>query len=138
MTTILDSAVYRKRVERVMGTIGFQSRNMSLLTNENGETPLVIALPSENMQDVLKRVRDAGGSVNIVVAFPQRVVVFPLTSKKPVGPVSDIRVAKTTSVGMFIIRLRSQKLGSSIRLVVAERDFEAEYQATERLFEYAA
>lgn len=139
MTNIHSNPEYRKRVKRVLGTIGFQGRNIKLLTTEQGETPLVIALPNEDMQDVLGRLIDAGGQANIVVAFPKKVVVIPLTSRRPDGVVSEISVTTTMSVGMFIQQI--QKHGgknSSLRIHVEERNFETEFQSVNEVFEYAS
>ena len=138
MNAILSSSEYRKSVKRVMSTIGFQSRNMNLLKTVNGETPLVIALPNESMQDVMQRLHDAGGSANIVVVFAKRVVIFPLTAKKPSGIINDLSLTKTVSVGMFLESARNQKIGTSFRLVLGDRDFEAEYQPSEQVFEYSS
>lgn len=136
MSNILSSPEYLKRVKYVMSTIGFQSRNMNLLKNEAGETPLVIALPREPMQDIMQRLHDSGGSANIVVAFPKKVVIFPLTATKPSGAISDLPLSKSISVGMFLENTRRNRKGETFRLVLEDRDFEAEYSTNEKVFEY--
>lgn len=137
MTDILSSATYRKRVKYVMSTIGFQSRNMNLITNDLGETPLVIALPHEPMQDVVNRLQESGGTANIAVAFPRKVVVFPLTSQEPSGEIIDIPISHTMSIGLFLQKTKKMKNNSqSLRLTFSDRDFEAEYQTNQLVFEY--
>lgn len=138
MTDILSSAAYRKRVKYVMSTIGFQSRNMNLVTNDRGETPLVIALPNEPMQDVVKRLREAGGTANIVVAFPRKVVVFPLTAQPPEGEIVDMPITNSMSIGLFLQQSKKNKSHSkSLRLTFSDRDFDAEYQTNQQVFEYS-
>lgn len=138
MSDILTSATYRKRVKYVMSTIGFQSRNMNLITNEQGETPLVIALPNEPMQDVVKRLHEAGGTANIAVAFPRKVVVFPLTAQEPSGEIVEMPISNTMSIGLFLQKSKKNKSQShSLRLTFSDRDFDAEYQTNQQVFEYS-
>jgi hypothetical protein len=138
MTDILSNATYLKRVKYVMSTIGFQSRNMNLISNDLGETPLVIALPHEPMQDVVTRLHDAGGTANIVVAFPRKVVVFPLTAQMPEGEIVEMPISNTMSIGMFLQQSKKKKHHSqSLRLTFSDRDFSAEYQTNQLVFEYS-
>lgn len=138
MIDILSNPTYLKRVKYVMSTIGFQSRNMNLITNEQGETPLVIALPHEPMQDVVKRLHEAGGTANIVVAFPKRVVVFPLTAQAPDGETVEMAISNSMSIGLFLQQnKKNNNQSKSLRLTFSDRDFEAEYQTNQQVFEYS-
>lgn len=139
MKDVFSNAEYLKRVQRVMGTIGFQSRNSDLLKTEQGAVPLVIALPHEDMRDVFDCLIESGGQANVVVAFPKKVVIFPLTTTMPDGVISEISVTTTMSVGMFLQRIKKlSTTNSSLRIHVEDRNYEAEFQPIQEVFEYAS
>lgn len=138
MKSVITTPEYQKRFSYVMQTIGFQSRHMNLLRDEKGGIPLVIALPNEPMNDVIARLQDAGGAANIVVAYAKRVVIFPLTASSPAGEIEELPVSKSMSIGMFLSSTKKHEKGKSFKLVLKDRDFEAEYTASDSVFEYAS
>lgn len=109
-----------RRIEltkRVMKTIGTSATPVHLMKLDDGSSPLVVALPNENVSDVFDRVRAIGGNANIAIAYAKDFQMMTLSDRA----VSDgeLEVNRDLSMGMLSIKM-SQNPGKTIRIKVRE------------------
>ena len=106
---------------RVMKTVARTfDREPLPLTLEDGTQPLVVALPSEYISEIVGRVISIGGSANVAVAFNDHFTTIVLANNG--SPSMDVlEINQDLSMGMFLIKLERNP-GKSMRLKFRDVD----------------
>ena len=74
--------------------------------------PIVVALPSENVSEVMARVSHIGGRANVAVAFADRFSMFVMGTSS--SSEDFLEINQDLSMGMFLIRVQKNP-GKKIR-----------------------
>lgn len=113
---------YDKATRRVMQTVARVLAKRPLPVRlEDGTSPIVVALPSDSVATLDARLARAGGSANIFVAYPEKLMLVAARDEHLDDDVADIHPDST--VDMMILWLKSTPKGTgSIRVgeVVAD------------------
>lgn len=106
---------------RVMKTVArtFDSEPLPLRL-EDGTQPLVVALPSEYISEIVNRVVSIGGQANVAVAFNDHFTTIVLGNKADQS-MHVLEINQDLSMGMFLIKLQ-QNPGKSMRLKFRDVD----------------
>ncbi len=100
---------------RVMKTVAHTFASEPLpFQLEDGTQPLVVALPSEYISEIVNRVISIGGKANIAVAFNDHFTTIVLGDDAKQS-MDVLEINQDLSMGMFLIKLQ-QNPGKSMRL----------------------
>ena len=120
---------------RVMKAIALKNPQVQLpYTAEDGTHPLVVALPSELISDVVGRVVSVGGHSNIAIAFATNFYLIVIDSDGRKKTDGEMEVTQDISMGMFLLKLQGHP-NQSVRLRF--KNIEAEAPSTQQELEYA-
>lgn len=78
-----------------------------LTVGPDGSRPIVVALPTDLMLDVVKRTVDSGGMINVVVPYLNGAVIFTVRAEVEAG--ADAKTAQLKddcTVGLLLERVR--------------------------------
>jgi len=120
--TVRSGALTRDdATRRVMKTVArtFESEPLPLRLGD-GTQPLVVALPSEYISEIVNRVISIGGQANVAVAFNDHFTTIAL-GNKTAQSVHVLEINQDLSMGMFLIKLQ-QNPGKSMRLKFRDVD----------------
>lgn len=131
------SAKHLEAARKVMSSFSFKTIGMKLYTDENGEAPVVVVLPSDPISFVIEGVARMGGAANVVVYRPGYVDIFRLLNKPPTGLVEMRLISASMSVGNFLLQVGNLKPGQSIGFTVEAND-SSEDVAVGTQYQYAA
>jgi hypothetical protein len=93
----------------------------------NGKRQVLVALPTDKLGPLSKRLRSFSGPVNVAVGGPQGIEViafYPSPVPAPQGSLDNCDISKASEVGMLLALLRTTRKLTRCRFV--EPDYEAE------------
>jgi hypothetical protein len=107
---------YDQATRRVMQAVARRvAHNPLPIRLEDGTSPIVVALPTDTVEAIDARLARAGGSANIMVAFPDKIMLITALTAEYDNDIAD--VAPNSTVEMLIEWLQSTTTGTgSIRL----------------------
>lgn len=112
-----ERADLMKRVGRAMALPPAQS-GLSV-TRSDGTRPVVGALASDLVVDVLRRVHESGGAANVVVAEGPRIVVLAMREDGEQPSAQDAVVHRNVTMAMLLAPVRQE---GHVRTFVLEPD----------------
>lgn len=116
-------------IRRVMRTVArYGARNSLPVTNDDGTSPMVIALPKDSMSDVHDRVVRAGGHANVFVAYEEDIALVVLRCEHT--EIEDDHpgdLHPDIEIDMFIAAARSSEPGESFTMKVSSEVSQLDY-----------
>jgi hypothetical protein len=86
--------------------------HLPVYENVDHAFPIVVALPGENVSEVMARVSNIGGQANVAVAFSDTFSMFVMGASS--SSEDFLEINQDLSMGMFLIRVQ-QNPGKKIR-----------------------
>lgn len=89
---------------RVMKTLARYVSMRSLpIRLADGTSPVVVALPGDSVESLVEQIRTAGGQANVLVAFPEHIMLVGLGDAASTQPIQDYaEVHRLSDVGMLL------------------------------------
>ena len=135
MTSRIGAMSRDDATRRVMKAIATKNPSVRLpYAAEDGTKPLVVALPSELISDVITRVTSIGGHSNIAIAFATNFYLIILHSQGIESSDAEMEVTQDISMGMFLLKLQ-QHPGQLVGLRF--KNIEAASPSTQQELAYA-
>ena len=125
-----------KRTIQVMKTLALHQHSPLPFQSAEGTFPIVVALPSDYVSDVVARIRRVGGSANLAVASANAFELYGFSSTGQPSAIKPIVINQDLSMGMLAIRIKKNP-GRSVRLVFRDTDTNIPEPDNKMQFSYA-
>jgi hypothetical protein len=120
-STIYSSPTYRERWLKVMHALGLGAYRSRLHVAADGEAPIVVALPRESVADVMQRVDEFAGVVNLVIAYPRTFTIVQVERATRTSSLAGgVSITPTGTIGFLVEKAKGSFDGLAFDVVFGD------------------